>query len=123
MSSSVAHSVYWCGSHTPNCKLLLLSVPAGCLRVYAPLALSAPFLYGCLELRCTALSVTEVFVFIHQYSLCEWMYHWSVAIDPVLNLIVIFLFSSESAQIQMKVNGRRTGDNTMKRTGKVDVDD
>lgn len=40
----------------------------------------------------------QVFVFIHQYSLCEWMYHWSVAIDPVLNLIVIFLFSSEPGE-------------------------
>ena len=40
----------------------------------------------------------QVFVFIHQYSLCGWMYHWSVAIDPVLNLIVIFLFSSEPGE-------------------------
>lgn len=40
----------------------------------------------------------QVFVFIHQYSLCGWMYHWSVAIDPVLNLIVVFLFSSEPGE-------------------------
>lgn len=46
----------------------------------------------------------QVFVFIHQYSLCEWMYHWSVAIDPVLNLIVIFLFSSEPGE------GKKKGD-------------
>lgn len=26
------------------------------------------------------------------------MYHWSVAIDPVLNLIVTFLFSSEPGE-------------------------
>lgn len=46
----------------------------------------------------------QVFVFIHQYSLCERMYHWSVAIDPVLNLIVIFLFSSEPGE------GKKKGD-------------
>lgn len=44
----------------------------------------------------------QVFVFIHQYSLCEWMYHWSVAIDPVLNLIVILLFSSEPGEEKKK---------------------
>ncbi len=46
----------------------------------------------------------QVFVFIHQYSLCERMYHWSVAIDPVLNLIVIFLFSGEPGE------GKKKGD-------------
>lgn len=40
----------------------------------------------------------QVFAFIHQNSLCEWMYHWSVAIDPVLNLIVMFLFSCEPGE-------------------------
>lgn len=46
----------------------------------------------------------QVFIFIHQYSLCEWMYHWSVAIDPVLNLIVIFLFICEPGE------GKKKGD-------------
>lgn len=47
----------------------------------------------------------QVFVFFHQYSLCERMYHWSVAIDPVLNLIVIFLFSSEPGEGGKKNKG------------------
>ena len=40
----------------------------------------------------------QVFVSIHQYSLCERMYRRSGAIDPVLNLIVIFLFSGEPGE-------------------------
>lgn len=55
----------------------------------------------------------QVFVFIHQYSLCEWMYHWSVAIDPVLNLIVTFLFSSEPGEGEgggVGVRGGKKGD-------------
>lgn len=38
------------------------------------------------------------------------MYHWSVAIDPVLNLIVIFLFSSEPGEEKKRVT-KCHGDN------------
>lgn len=44
----------------------------------------------------------QLFVFIHQYSLFQWIYHWSAPIDPVLNPIVVFLFSCEAGEAKRK---------------------
>lgn len=44
----------------------------------------------------------QVFVFIHQNSLCQRMHHRSVAIDPVLNLTVALLFSGEPGEKEGK---------------------